>query len=65
MIRWSDEQEDIDKYKSDLQCILYLSKYKQEEERTARRIHIRLKGNMLSETLGSLQQHGDGTWWIA
>ena len=23
------------------------------------------KGNMLSETLGSLQQHTDGTWWIA
>ena len=24
-----------------------------------------LKGNLLSETLGSLQQHADGTWWIA
>ena len=23
------------------------------------------KGNLLSETLGSLQQHADGTWWIA
>ena len=23
------------------------------------------KGNLLSETLGSLQQHSDGTWWIA
>ncbi len=23
------------------------------------------KGNMLSETIGSLQQHPDGTWWIA
>lgn len=23
------------------------------------------KGNMLSEMLGSLQQHADGTWWIA
>ena len=23
------------------------------------------KGNMLSEKLGSLQQHTDGTWWIA
>ena len=23
------------------------------------------KGNLLSETLGFLQQHSDGTWWIA
>ena len=23
------------------------------------------KGNLLSEKLGSLQQHSDGTWWIA
>lgn len=23
------------------------------------------KGNVLSETLGSLHQHADGTWWIA
>ena len=23
------------------------------------------KRNLLSETLGSLQQHSDGTWWIA
>lgn len=23
------------------------------------------KGDLLSETLGSLQQHSDGTWWIA
>ena len=23
------------------------------------------KGNLLSETLGSLQQHADGTWWIS
>ena len=23
------------------------------------------KGNLLSEMLGSLQQHSDGTWWIA
>ena len=23
------------------------------------------KGNVLSETIGSLQQHPDGTWWIS
>ena len=37
-----------------------------EEYKYYEKVIVRdFEGNMLSETLGSLQQHADGTWWIA
>ena len=37
-----------------------------EEYKCYEKVIVRdFEGNMLSETLGSLQQHVDGTWWIA
>ena len=37
-----------------------------EEYKCYEKVIVRdFEGNMLSETLGSLQQHADGTWWIA
>ena len=37
-----------------------------EEYKYYEKVIVRdFKGNMLSETFGSLQKHSDGTWWIA
>ena len=37
-----------------------------EEYRYYEKMIVRdFKGNVLSETIGSLQQHPDGTWWIS
>ncbi len=37
-----------------------------EEYKYYEKVIVRdFKGNVLSETIGSLQQHSDGTWWIA
>ena len=37
-----------------------------EEYKYYEKVIVRdFKGNVLSETIGSLQQHPDGTWWIS